>query len=117
MEWDDINDPDGLKAWAKEKAASPAAEQAFWNCMHHLVNQIETVINDSVLEHPMGMVRGTAEITMKDGEVILGYLVSFELFDTKEEFDYVFVMLMGTDQYTDVKYLDPAIVSSRNQMQ
>lgn len=117
MNWKDINSPDDLKQWAKEKAATPEALERFWWCMHHLVGEIETVLADSKLEHPMSFGTGTSQVTFHDGRVIYCYLVTFTMEDTKEEYEYLFEMLPNTDQYVDARYAEPGIPATINKIQ
>jgi len=117
MEWSEVQDPYALNQWGREKAATPQALEKFWGCMHHVVEQIETVINDSKLEHPLTFETGTSEVTFQDGRKIYCYVVSFRLEDTQEVFDYLFEMLPGTDQYVDARYADPSIPTTTNKIQ
>jgi hypothetical protein len=117
MEWNDIQTPYDLNQWGREKAATPEALERFWGCMHHVTEQIETVVNDSKLEHPLTFETGMSQVTFHDGRVMYCYVVSFRLEDTKEQFDYLFEMQLGTDKYLDARYADPSIQTTTNKIQ
>jgi hypothetical protein len=117
VDWNDVQDPYDLNQWGREKAATPQALERFWGCMHHVVDHIETVINDSKLEHPLVFETGVSEVTFHDGRKMHCYVATFKLVDTQEVFDYLFEMQPDTDKYVDARYADPSIPTTTNKIQ